>query len=284
MTVFLIIFLFIFGTILGSFGWVIIERAKGWFARNEWNKVFGGRSYCPGCNEKLLTWWQLIPLVGRRLQRGKCYRCKLPIPARYCWIEIGMGVIFVITWLGVLGLSPNIEMISSIGWELIWWLLAMWLLTLILIHDIMTQELNLYARVMWLVVSIWLIFSMPQTVWLAGRGGSLVLTAVFGIIYLCAKRYATHKNDWEPAEWFGEWDVMVAMLIGLLSGPMIAQWWVVTSVQMMFVYLVGSSVLWIVFFLMTQKLLHIQERKIPFLPAMIVAWWLIAICYAVGVV
>jgi hypothetical protein len=71
----------------------------------------------------------------------------------------------------------------------------------------------------------------------------LVLTAVFGTIYLSAKRYATRKNNGIPTEGFGEGDVMVAMLLGLLSGPLIAERGVVTSIQMMLIYLVASSAL-----------------------------------------
>jgi hypothetical protein len=48
---------------------------------------------------------------------------------------------------------------------------------------------------------------------------------------------------------------------------------VVTSIQMMLIYLVASSALWIVFFLLTQWFTSIKDRKIPFLPAMILAWW-----------
>lgn len=273
MTILPIVLLFILWTILGSFGWVIIERAKDWFAWNERWKVFGGRSYCPGCDGKLLTSRQLIPLLGRLIQKGKCFRCKLPIPTWYCVIELIMGLMFVITWLWVLGVSPSIEMIQAMGWELIGRLLVTWLLTLIVIHDVMTQELNLYARVILFVTSIGLIFTMDSTIWTSGFIWSLVLTAVFGTIYLSAKRYATRKNNGIPTEGFGEGDVMVAMLLGLLSGPLIAERGVVTSIQMMLIYLVASSALWIVFFLLTQWFTSIKDRKIPFLPAMILAWW-----------
>lgn len=269
--------LFILWTIFGSFGWVIIERARDWFAWNERWKVFGWRSYCPGCEGKLLVRWQLIPLAWWLIQRGKCFRCNLPIPARYCWIELIMGVMFVITGLGVLWVDPSAELIQLVWGELIGWLAVTWLLTLMIIHDLKTQELNLYTRVMLFVVSVALIFTMPNQIRLAWFVWSIALTAIFGVIYLLAKRYATRLHEWVTTEWFGEGDVMVAMLLWLLSGPMIVEWWVLMSIQMIFIYLIASSMLWIVFYLFTHGDDIQKERKIPFLPAMIIAWWGIGI-------
>lgn len=273
----IIIMLFILWTIFGSFGWVIVERARDWFSRNERWKVFGWRSYCPGCDGKLLVGRQLIPLLWWLIQKWKCFRCKLPIPNRYCWIELIMGLMFVVTWVGILWVDPSVEVVQSIWLDFIGWLAVTRLLTLMIIHDIKTQELNLYTRVMLFVVSVVLIFTMGSSVRLAGFVGSIVMTGVFGIIYLSAKRYATRQNDGVPTEWFGEGDVMVAMLLWLLSGPLIAQWGIVLSVQMVCIYLVASSALWIVFYLLTHENDLTHSRKIPFLPAMIIAWWGIVI-------
>ena len=274
-----ILVLFIFWTIFGSFGWVIIERGKDGFAWGAWGEVFGWRSYCPWCEGKLLTRRQLIPLVGRLVQRGKCYRCKLPIPAWYCWIEVIVWVVFVITGLWVVHNQWLLEVLVN-GWgELIWRLMVSWLLTLIIIHDLMTQQLNLYAWVLLFVVSSVLIFAMPQIVWFGWFVWALVLVTVFGWIYIGAKRYATHINDGIDTEWFGEGDVMMALLIGVLSGPMIATRWATMSIQMMFVYLILSSTLWIIFFLVMWKKSSWDDKKIPFLPAMIVAWRSIVIAF-----
>jgi prepilin signal peptidase PulO-like enzyme (type II secretory pathway) len=277
MVITIAILLFILWTIFGSFGGVIIERAKEWFAWNERWKVFGWRSYCPWCDGELLVWWQLIPLLWWLIQRGKCFRCKLPIPQWYCWIELIMGGVFVITGLWVVWVSDPLLVLQSMGWELIGWLMVSWLLTLIVIHDLRTQELNLYAWVLLFVTSVILIFTMDASIWTAWFIWAIVLVAVFGCIYLGAKRYATKKNDGIPTEWFGEWDVMVALLLGLLSGPLIAQWWLISSIQMIFVYLVLSSSLWIIWYLVSQWFVTIHDRKIPFLPAMIIAWWVIAV-------
>lgn len=277
MTFIIWVLLFILWTIFGSFGWVIIERARDWFAWDEWWNVFGWRSYCPWCNGKLLTAWQLIPLVWRLIQRWKCFRCKLPIPTRYCWIELIMGVLFVITGFGVVWIAPSIENIQIMWGELIGWLVVTWLLTLIIIHDIKTQELNLYAWVMLFVVSIILIFTMDMDIWIAWFVWWIALMIIFGGIYLWAKWYATRKNNGIPTEWFGEWDVMVALLIGLLSGPLIIQRWTMLSIQMIFIYLILSSVLWIILYFVTHGRELTREKKIPFLPAMIMAWWLIVV-------
>lgn len=89
------IVLFLLGMVFGSFGGVILERgqAEG-FGRHLRPNILGGRSTCPGC-KKTLQPRQLVPLLGRLLQRGKCVHCKQPIPERYCRFELVMGIAFV---------------------------------------------------------------------------------------------------------------------------------------------------------------------------------------------
>lgn len=84
------IFLFLFGTVFGSFSTVLIERWK-----NGKSGIVTGRSECPRCNH-ILSARELIPLFSYLLQWGKCHNCKSKISAFYPLTEMIFGIIFLI--------------------------------------------------------------------------------------------------------------------------------------------------------------------------------------------
>lgn len=95
-------FVFIFGTIIGSFLNVVIARY------NTGESVFKGRSKCFSCS-KTLSWYELIPVFSFFFQRGKCRKCGSKISIQYPIIEILTGVIFTLIWLSTWRLSLQVE-------------------------------------------------------------------------------------------------------------------------------------------------------------------------------
>lgn len=100
------IFIFIFGTIVGSFLNVVIFRYNtgrsilglgGRLASPErsggglWPR--GGGSFCPSCAKKL-SWYELIPLLSFIIQGGKCRKCKSRISWQYPIVELTTGLVF----------------------------------------------------------------------------------------------------------------------------------------------------------------------------------------------
>ena len=82
------IFIFIFGTIIGSFLNVVIHRVP-----NEESIVFPN-SACPNC-EKLIKSYDNIPILSWLILGGKCRNCKNPISPRYLFVEILTGLLFL---------------------------------------------------------------------------------------------------------------------------------------------------------------------------------------------
>ena len=88
----IIAFVFIIGTIFGSFLNVVILRA------------FSGESIvlppskCPKCGNRL-KWWHNIPILSYILLRGKCYFCHEKISIQYPIVEFITGVLFIFTFL-----------------------------------------------------------------------------------------------------------------------------------------------------------------------------------------
>lgn len=77
----------LFGVAVGSFLNVVILR----HAREE---SIGGRSHCPYCN-KILSFFELIPLLSYLLQRGRCRACKAALSWQYPAVEALTALLFV---------------------------------------------------------------------------------------------------------------------------------------------------------------------------------------------
>lgn len=276
--IFLYMLLFVLWTVFGSFGGVIIERGSDGFSRDGWKEVFWGRSYCPWCDGKTLVWWQLIPLVGRLMQKGKCFRCKQPIPGWYCLIELVMGLVFVVTWRWVVWSVGELTQVYLIR-QLILWCLINRALVLILIADLRYYELNVYVWV--ILLGLWLLNLVlgviyNEVVWQPVLIGTVILTLLFLGIYLSARRYAT-KKAWQPTEGFGFGDVMMAGALGLLLHPVLESMasvdWII-AIQWLLTYLVLSSILGIGYWAVRNVIVPKASQVLPFLPAMIVSYWL----------
>ena len=83
---------------------------------------------------------------------------------------------------------------------------------------------------------------------------------------------------WEPAEWLWEWDVLMAFSVWLFT-PFIFEnvgvsSWIVW-VQTVFVYLILSSLIGMLYRVVRKLLTWEDNPHMPFLPAMIVTVWLI---------
>ncbi|MDP5039142.1 MAG: prepilin peptidase [Candidatus Gracilibacteria bacterium] len=83
-------YLFILGTLFGSFSSVIISRLK----ENK-SGIISGRSECPKCHHKLGI-FDLFPILSYLSTCGKCRYCKTKIPLMYPLLEITLGIFFII--------------------------------------------------------------------------------------------------------------------------------------------------------------------------------------------
>lgn len=106
MSIFLIIYIFIIGLLVGSFANVVIFRLP------EGRSVVFPRSACGSCERKLGI-IDLVPVFSWLFLRGKCRSCASTISIRYPLVELGMGIgfallafFFPIMRYGVLTLAP----------------------------------------------------------------------------------------------------------------------------------------------------------------------------------
>jgi leader peptidase (prepilin peptidase)/N-methyltransferase len=85
---------FVGGTIIGSFVTVVAHRVP----RGE--PFIAGRSRCPSCGEQIAA-RDNVPLVSWLVLRGRCRHCGKPISARYPLTELGLGLLYVGTYLAL---------------------------------------------------------------------------------------------------------------------------------------------------------------------------------------
>jgi leader peptidase (prepilin peptidase)/N-methyltransferase len=86
------VLVFIFGLILGSFLDVCIYRMP----REE--SIITPRSHCVKCN-KIIPWYDNIPLVSILILKRKCRFCSAPISLRHFLVEFLTGAIFLFLFL-----------------------------------------------------------------------------------------------------------------------------------------------------------------------------------------
>ncbi len=85
----LVIFVFVFGAMLGSFTNAAIYRIP-----RKLDLIFD-RSSCPNC-KNLIRWYMNIPIFSWMFLRGKCSYCHNPISWRYPFVEAIAGIMAII--------------------------------------------------------------------------------------------------------------------------------------------------------------------------------------------
>ncbi len=100
METYIIIFMFILGTIFGSFFNVV-----GYRLPNNMSIVKPG-SHCPKCKHKLSP-LELIPILSYIFLGGKCKNCKKKIPIFYPIFELLTGILFALCYY-IFGITPEL--------------------------------------------------------------------------------------------------------------------------------------------------------------------------------
>jgi prepilin signal peptidase PulO-like enzyme (type II secretory pathway) len=262
----LMIFLWL---IFWSLGSVVMTRFSDWITKAKLRGFFFGRSQCPECKHTLKA-KNLVPVVSYLMQWGKCEYCKKKISRIYPVLEVLCAGVFLITYF----------LLKDFWIEtLVFWLLINRLLILLLVYDLQKYELHMVLRVLLTTLSIVANINIS--------GGSdwnfLMSTLMFGgtflLIYLFAKRYV-HMRFKKHEEWFGQGDVFLAVSIWLLF-PIVFSFQhlsfsLILLVKTLILFVILSSIIGLIRaglqYLITKK----ASKIIPFFPAMIIAFWILA--------
>lgn len=233
------------GLIVGSFLNVVIFRG----VREE--SFVTGRSKCLSC-EKMIAWYDNIPLTSYLILRGRCRHCQAPISWQYPLVELVTGVLFLLVG------AVFFESTSMLSWLVTGWLLIVSsLLVLIVVGDIKSMEISLAELIAVNVVTVaylvvrWRFFEhqvawQQTTLWQGILGGLIAGGFFFALVYFSRET------------WMGWGDVW----LGTLGGLAVGAWYILPMLTLSFALgaLYGIGLL-----ILRQKSLKTEVPFAPFL-------------------
>ncbi len=204
--IFMNLFVFLFGLVVGSFLNCVIYRL-------ETKQTFlKGRSFCPYCKQ-VLKWQDLIPVFSFLILRGKCRYCRKRISYYYPLVELFTAIIFFLIFWHL-----------DFGFDLTFgfWILISSFLIIIFVYDL--KHFIIPDKIIYPAIFIALLRTVlgvpPRTVLVAfGAAGFFLLIVLIS-----------------RGRWMGVGDIKLAFLMGLLLGfPYIL-------VALFFSFLIGAII------------------------------------------
>lgn len=155
------------------------------------------RSHCPACHASLAG-WQLIPLLGYLLLRGRCARCAARISLRYPLIELGVGLAF-----------------CCIGWRLgpqpiaAAWLVFLFLLSALALIDLDAKLLpdSLTQALLWLglIANLFHAFIPLQDAVTGAIAGYSLMRTIAALFRWSTGREGLGAGDFKLVAGLGAW-------------------------------------------------------------------------------
>ena len=218
----LLIYIFLLGTIIGSFLNTIIYRLPlmlGLVARTDNYKKFNlliPRSHCKKCHSKI-PFYLNIPIFSYLMLRGKCFNCKSVISLEYPLIEVLTGLALV--WLALfMILSYELIFMSILSCTLI-------VLAIIDLKHLVLPNSITYSLI-FLGLLINLLFSMTPFLYacLGCCLGYLLFFIIEKLFYLIKKEDGLGRGDAKLIAAIGSWVgldylpfiILIAACLGIL--------------------------------------------------------------------
>jgi len=197
-------FFFLLGLAVGSFLNSVIYRL------DKKESIVKARSRCPHC-QKVLSWFELIPLMSFIFQKGRCRHCGKSISLQYPLVELATGLLFVLVisnfWRFDLQWRSNLP-------DIIFWLFVVSCLVVIFVYDlkhyIIPNEIVYPGIVLGFGFWIWHLFGIwPAEV--SMRPEDLALGILPTLFFLAIVLFSRGR-------WMGMGDVKLVLFMGLVLG------------------------------------------------------------------
>ena len=246
----LFIFIFLLGTIIGSFLNVVIYRF------NTGKTLVHGRSICMSCNHTL-SWYELIPVFSFLIQSGKCRKCATTISHQYPLVELGTGFMFALMAFHFL----PVLMFSQVSYVFLvsLFVFIFSILIVISVYDIRHKVIPDALVYMFAFASFFSIFVNH-----AGVGG-LFITPTFMSIIAGPMLAIPFALLWlvSKGEWMGLGDAKLMLGIGWMLGPALGLFSTVLS------FWLGAIVAIILMIIQRGKIG--MKTQLPFAPFLIIS-------------
>lgn len=171
------------------------------------------RSFCPKCN-KILAWYDLIPIVSWFFLKGHCRYCNQSISFLYPFIEILSAIIFYLLFL-------NIPFPYSISYFVFFSALIITIRT-----DIETMLISRFVTLFLIPIAFGLsIFNLlvlsPIKVFCGALFGYFLLLLISKSFYLLTKKEGIGQGDIELLSLIGAFSGIIGCWISLLFGSIL---------------------------------------------------------------
>lgn len=257
MYILVFIFIFLLGSIIGSFLNVVIYRF------NTGKSIVTGRSICMTCNNTL-RWYELIPIFSFLIQSGKCRRCASTISHQYPLVEFGTGLIFALIAFHFLPVLSSSQYTYILLVSLFSFIFS--LLMVISVYDIRHKVIPDGLVYVYAIASFFSIF---------------VNTTGFGHLFITPSPLALISGPlfalpfallWlvSRGRWMGLGDAKLVLGIGWMLGPMLALAMVTLS------FWIGAIV-GLAFMFFSHKKVN-MKTEIPFAPFLIISTLIVFLC------
>jgi type 4 prepilin-like proteins leader peptide-processing enzyme len=208
-------------------------------------------SRCLYCGHRL-AWYDLIPIISWLTLRGKCRYCKKPIGSTEVLAEIGLGVLFVLSY----------AVLKNIVWwpSVVLWLMLLVILTILFFYDLKWQLLP--TSVLWLGIALGVAMA-GVNVYNQHSQGTLTSSIIYGYLmawtilaglYLLLSKISHEK-------WVGSGDAYVATIMALVLGD-----WRLAFVSLFLANFLGCVV---VFGMAVIKKKNVRRMRVAFAPMLI---------------
>lgn len=165
----MVLFLTVFGLLVGSFLNALIYRLP-----REINIAYP-RSSCPNCN-KVITWYENIPVLSYLFLRGKCSGCGTKISMQYPLVEIITALVAFL----LAPQNPDPQSLSQFFFSFSIFCVFLVHFIVDLKHQVLPDSLNLYLALLFLVVGIlnanWINMALGGAI---GLGFPLLVSWIF---------------------------------------------------------------------------------------------------------
>lgn len=194
---FTILFLFLLGTIIGSFLNVFILRYGT-------GKGLSGRSQCASCGHKLSA-FDLIPVFSYLFLKGHCRYCKTKISATYPIVELATGILFALLGFRLFMTPINPESYLLLFVWMIFWGLALAISVYDLRHGIIPNSWVLFLAVLSIVYTFFVRWGTGTILYSLFSG--VIFFLFFFLIWLVSR-----------GKWMGLGDAKFAFPLGVFVG------------------------------------------------------------------
>ena len=171
------------------------------------------RSVCLHCGRQLL-WFDMIPVISWLILGGKCRFCRKPIGRIEFLAEIGLGALFVISYIfWPFGFYFNLDSWINIALGATW-LIILILLTIHIIYDskwmLLLDKITILIFIFVVLLTIFRFISgnlvFNQAYFMGLAGSIIILPLVYGILFFAS------KGNWIG---FGDVKLLIPLALGL---------------------------------------------------------------------